>query len=91
MVQGQGKFKASNTSSRKSNKKTNVLRLKKGARAIAPKRQSVIKQKAIQKKLTSAINRDIEQVIASKAESVGGKKFNLIKREAKKDKKAKML
>ncbi|CAG8785374.1 26956_t:CDS:2, partial [Racocetra persica] len=81
MVQGQEKFKASNTSSRKSNKKTNV---------IAPKRQSAIKQKAIQKKLTSAINRNIEQVIASRAESVGGQKFNLIKEEAKKDKKSKV-
>ncbi|CAG8663999.1 40637_t:CDS:2 [Gigaspora margarita] len=89
MVQGPGKFKASNTNSRKSNKKTNELRLKKGAKKIAPKRQSVIKQKAMQKKLTSAINRNIEQVIASRAESVGGQKLNLIKGETKKDKKLK--
>ncbi|RIB16192.1 hypothetical protein C2G38_2190674 [Gigaspora rosea] len=89
MVQGPGKFKTSNTNSRKSNKKTNELRPKKGAKTIAPKRQSVIKQKAMQKKLTSVINRNIEQVIASRAESVGGKKLNLIKGETKKDKKLK--
>ncbi|RHZ52795.1 hypothetical protein Glove_457g57 [Diversispora epigaea] len=53
---------------------------KKGAKKIAPKRQSVIKQQNIQKKLTSGINRNIEQVMASRVEAISsGQKLNIIK------------
>ncbi|RIA97292.1 hypothetical protein C1645_814179 [Glomus cerebriforme] len=59
---------------------------KKGARSIAPKKLSLIKQKTMQKKLTAAINKNIEQVIASRAEAVdGGQKFSIVKLNSSKD------
>ncbi|CAG8448355.1 423_t:CDS:2 [Funneliformis caledonium] len=64
----------------KSNGNNHRVKPKKGAKSIAPKKQSLIKQQSIQKKLTAAINKNIEQVIASRAESVGGgQKFNIVK------------
>ncbi|CAB4423909.1 unnamed protein product [Rhizophagus irregularis] len=72
--------------SNSNNSSSHGLGPKKGARSIAPKKQSLIKQKKMHKKLTAAINKNIEQVIASRAEAVdGGQKFSIIKLNSDKD------
>ncbi|PKC05486.1 hypothetical protein RhiirA5_420858 [Rhizophagus irregularis] len=66
------------------NSSSHGLGPKKGARSIAPKKQSLIKQKKMHK--VPAINKNIEQVIASRAEAVdGGQKFSIIKLNSDKD------
>ncbi|GES85845.1 hypothetical protein RCL_jg26728.t1 [Rhizophagus clarus] len=75
-LKGSANKRIINKSKSNNNNSTHGLGPKKGARSIAPKKQSLIKQKTIQKKLTAAINKNIEQVIASRAEAVdGGQKF----------------
>ncbi|CAG8607265.1 2158_t:CDS:1 [Ambispora gerdemannii] len=60
--------------------RTKNIGLKKGARVIAPKKQGKIKRDAIRKKLTTAINKDIETKMAIRAVAVGGgKQFNIVK------------
>ncbi|KAI7898225.1 uncharacterized protein BX663DRAFT_525639 [Cokeromyces recurvatus] len=53
---------------------------KKGARTIAPKKASLIKQQAMNKKLTAEINKNIERQMAVKADAVG--KLTIMKKLA---------
>ncbi|CAG8464073.1 3627_t:CDS:2 [Paraglomus occultum] len=72
--------KSNKTNNSKNKTKDKQLGLRKGARTIAPKKQSVIKQKNMEKKITLAINKNIEQIMVSRASAVaGGRKFNIVK------------
>ncbi|KAI8988097.1 hypothetical protein BDF20DRAFT_910636 [Mycotypha africana] len=53
---------------------------KKGARKVAPKKASVIKQRSLDKKLTAEINRKIEKQMSVKANAVG--KLTIMKKLA---------
>ncbi|CAG8531942.1 6892_t:CDS:1 [Ambispora leptoticha] len=82
MAQGLLLKKNSSSSLPITKKKTRTKNIgpKKGARVIAPKKQGKIKQEAIRKKLTTAINKDIETKMAIRAASVGGgKQFSIVK------------
>ncbi|KAF9969452.1 hypothetical protein BGZ73_008196 [Actinomortierella ambigua] len=74
----------------KAPKKTNVQKnsakkqgtgiVKKGARAVAPKKNVLVKQLATQKKLSAQINKNIETVIAARAGATG--KLTIMKKVA---------
>ncbi|KAJ8651731.1 hypothetical protein O0I10_012698 [Lichtheimia ornata] len=48
-----------------------VQQPKKGARTIAPKQATLVKQRKLQKQLTAKINNNIERQMAVKANAVG--------------------
>ncbi|KAG0228877.1 hypothetical protein BGW42_001887 [Actinomortierella wolfii] len=74
----------------KAPKKTNVQKnavkkqtsgiVKKGGRSVAPKKSSLVKQRATQKKLTAQINKNIETVMAARAGATG--KLTIMKKVA---------
>ncbi|KAG9298341.1 hypothetical protein G9A89_002829 [Geosiphon pyriformis] len=81
MVQGTLKKPSRSTTS---SKKSTPPVLKKGTRVIAPKKHGRVQQEAIRKKLSSAINKDIETKLILKAAAVGGgKKFSIVKTDTK--------
>ncbi|KAF9164268.1 hypothetical protein DFQ27_000330 [Actinomortierella ambigua] len=71
---------------KKSNVQKNAVKkqgtgiVKKGARAIAPKKSVLVKQAATQKKLSTQINKNIENVIAARAGATG--KLTIMKKVA---------
>ncbi|KAJ1653025.1 hypothetical protein IWQ61_006772 [Dispira simplex] len=70
MAQGNAKLKsAKSASSSKTNPKSTSLR--KGARTITPKHHRLNQQHKIKKKLTANVNRNIERLMATRANAVG--------------------
>ncbi|RKP27581.1 hypothetical protein SYNPS1DRAFT_20925 [Syncephalis pseudoplumigaleata] len=69
MVQGLVKKANANKAKQAQAKKPGSAR--KGARVIAPKNTTLIKQKLLQKKLSANINRNIETQMATRAGAVG--------------------
>ncbi|KAI9290268.1 hypothetical protein BC943DRAFT_313622 [Umbelopsis sp. AD052] len=74
----QGQLKKSKAPANKSVK--NLSKPKKGARVIAPKQRTLVKQKGISKKLSASINNNIERQMAVKAGAVG--KLTIMKKLA---------
>ncbi|KAI8377920.1 uncharacterized protein BYT42DRAFT_572194 [Radiomyces spectabilis] len=77
MAQG-GLKKAAAPQKKKTNHKQ--VKMKKGARTIAPKQAVLVKQRTIQKKLTAQINKNIERQMSVKANAVG--KLTIMKKLA---------
>ncbi|RKP08636.1 hypothetical protein THASP1DRAFT_29568 [Thamnocephalis sphaerospora] len=67
----QGLVKKANANKAKQQSAKKPLGLKKGARTIAPKNTTLIKQKQLKKRLTANINRNIETQMATRAGAVG--------------------
>ncbi|KAI9472085.1 MAG: hypothetical protein EXX96DRAFT_582830 [Benjaminiella poitrasii] len=78
MVQGSKLKKPGKLKQRGGREKKGIT--KKGARTIAPKKTSLIKQEAMNKKLTAEINKNIERQMAVKADAVG--KLTIMKKLA---------
>ncbi|KAI8879533.1 hypothetical protein K501DRAFT_226481 [Backusella circina FSU 941] len=77
MVQGSLK-KTTKTQKKGGREKKGIT--KKGARTIAPKKATLVKQRALDKKLTAQINKNIERQMSVKANAVG--KLTIMKKLA---------
>ncbi|KAF7729538.1 hypothetical protein EC973_004212 [Apophysomyces ossiformis] len=77
MAQG-GLKKSAGPAKKKTHKKQEKMR--KGSRQIAPKQTTLVKQRALEKKLTAQINKNIEKQMSVKANAVG--KLTIMKKLA---------
>ncbi|KAI8056698.1 hypothetical protein BDF22DRAFT_667485 [Syncephalis plumigaleata] len=81
----QGLIKKTNASKAKQSQSKKPGSTKKGARVIAPKNSTLIKQKILKKKLSANINRNIETQMATRAGAVG--KLTIMRKAMDKSKK----
>ncbi|KAI8065316.1 hypothetical protein BC940DRAFT_304722 [Gongronella butleri] len=80
MAQGSLKAKAAKNPNVKNSTRQKQSKVKKGARVIAPKQSTLVKQRGLQKRLTAQINRNIEKQMSVKANAVG--KLTIMKKLA---------
>ncbi|KAG0166835.1 hypothetical protein DFQ28_006846 [Apophysomyces sp. BC1034] len=67
----QGGLKKSAGPAKKKTHKKQEKKIRKGTRHIAPKQTGLVKERALQKKLTAQINKNIEKQMSVKANAVG--------------------